>query len=159
MRKLLIIVMLGFAVNVNPNSNNSLKVAQFDYQELPSLSRIMEILKRVESKNTPNAISPRGNYIGVLQISKSCVKEVNTHYGTSYRHRDALSVVISEDIFMKVMKRGIALFKSKYNKQPTEEQIVRMWNGGIYSGYKKPTTKKYYAKYLKKKYKYEQKII
>lgn len=144
MKKLLIIVMLGLSLSMTPHSNNSLK-------SKPDLHSIMKVLKRLESKNQKNLSGANGQYIGILQISKICIKEVNIFCGTSYVHKDAYNVKVSEDIFLRLMRRGISLFKAKHKKHPTEEQLVRMWNGGVYNGYNKSSTKKYYAEYLRQK--------
>ena len=109
---------------------------------------IYEVLKELESNNTENAIGDSGLAIGILQIHKSVIQDVNRYYGTDYTHKDAFDEVCSEEIFVLYISLGIKLYKKKYNKDPTEEDIVRMWNGGIYSGYRRDSTIKYYKKFL-----------
>jgi len=41
------------------------------------LSKVIDALKAVESRNNPNAVSRDGGAVGVLQIRKPMVKEVN----------------------------------------------------------------------------------
>ena len=55
---------------------------------------------------------------------------------------------VSEEVFRMYICYGKELFLKKHCKFPNEEEIVRMWNGGIYKGYKYNDTKKYYRKYL-----------
>ena len=43
---------------------------------------------------------------------------------------------------------GKEVFLKKHCRFPTEQELVRMWNGGIYKGYKYEQTKSYYEKYL-----------
>lgn len=158
MKKLiLLLAFLGLVSFASPKSKN-----KFDYRQEKKMTdnqgerftSIMEVLKMVESKGKKNAKSRNGIYLGVLQISKVCVREVNYLYGTKYKHKDAMSVKKSEDMFMKIMTAGAKRIRTKHNREATDEELVRMWNGGIYSGYKSGFTKKYYQKYLRYKKKY-----
>lgn len=114
------------------------------------LSDIRTVLKHVETNNRPKAVGDNGKALGVLQIHKAAIIDVNRHYGTTYTHQDALQVNCAEEIFDLYIGLGIKRFKKSNGcRSPTEEQIVRFWNGGIYSGHKRPTTIKYYKRYLK----------
>jgi hypothetical protein len=113
------------------------------------LANIMHTLKFVESNNDSEKVGDHGKAIGILQIHNVAILDVNKHYKTSYRHKDAFNETKSERIFYYYIKLGIKLFKKKHGKPPTEQDIVRMWNGGIYSGYKNIKPIKYYKKYLK----------
>ena len=112
------------------------------------LSDIRTVLKHVETNNRPDAVGDNGKAYGVLQIHQAAILDVNNHYGTNYRHQDAFEVNCAEEIFNLYIGLGIKRFKH-FNgcRSPTEQDIVRMWNGGIYSGYKRSTTIKYYRKY------------
>lgn len=115
----------------------------------PNITHIMEVLKQVESRGNTKAIGDSGRAYGILQIHNICVKDVNRLYGTNYSHSDAFDEVCSEEIFTLYLSKGIEFYKKKHGKHPTEKDIVRMWNGGIYSGYRKNSTLGYYKKYLK----------
>ncbi len=132
MKKLFIILSLSFFLQAE---------ASID------LDSIMKVLKVVESNNKEKIIGDQGRAYGILQIHKICVVEVNRHYGTSYTHKDCLDETCSEEIFELCMNIGIKMYKSKHNRMPTEKELVRMWNGGIYTGHKKPSTLPYYKKY------------
>lgn len=119
-----------------------------------NLLNIADILKEVESNNNPNAIGDGGDALGVLQIHEACIVDVNRYFGTEYTHSDATNPIIAEDIFIKYITLGIKLYKKRCGEQPTNAQIVRMWNGGIYRGYEYESTKPYLAKYLKVKERY-----
>ncbi len=112
------------------------------------LRGIVKNLKELETNNNPKAIGDKGRAYGVLQIHKICVKDVNKVYGTSFSHKDAFIPHKAENIALLYLKQGVRLFKRKYNKLPTDEEIIRMYNGSIYNGYKKRATKRYYKKYL-----------
>jgi len=112
-----------------------------------NLSNISEILKEVESNGDIEAIGDSGLAYGVLQIHKGVIEDVNRYYGTDYLHDDAFIEVCAEEIFNLYLAIGINLYVKKHGKVPSTEDVVRMWNGGIYRGYRKESTEKYYKKY------------
>ena len=115
---------------------------------LGSLASIMSILKVVETNNDTDSIGDNGRSYGILQIQRSVLSDVNRIYGTDYRHNDMFNEEASEEVFMLYLCYGKEVFLKKHCRFPTEEEIVRMWNGGIYKGYKYNQTKSYYQKYL-----------
>ena len=153
MKKLILtLAFLGMTITAHPVSKNNFDVRQVkESQGTDMVHRIMKVLKMVESRNDHKAVSPNKAYFGILQIGKQCIKEVNRLFGTTYKHKDAFVVTKSEDIFLKIISAGVTNYKKVHKKDPSEEDIVRMWNGGIYNGYKVSSTKKYYTKYLKYK--------
>lgn len=114
-----------------------------------NLSTILPVLKQVETNGNVKAIGDNGKAFGILQIHKICVDDVNRIYGTKYTHQDAFNEGCAEEIFNLYIEAGVKRFKFKYGKNPTEKDIVRMWNGGLYNGYKKQSTLKYYRRYLR----------
>ena len=115
---------------------------------LSGLTSIMSILKTVETNNDVDAIGDNGTSYGILQIQRSVLSDVNRIYGTEYYHEQMFSEKASEEVFKLYMCYGREVFLKKHCRFPTEEEMVRMWNGGIYKGYKYKQTKKYYKKYL-----------
>ena len=115
---------------------------------LSGLTSIMSILKTVETNNKPDSIGDNGRSYGILQIQRSVISDVNRIYDTNYKHIDMFSEEASEEVFRLYMCYGKEVFLKKHCKFPTEEQMVRMWNGGIYKGYTYKQTKSYYKKYL-----------
>jgi hypothetical protein len=113
-----------------------------------NFSEILPLLKQVETNGDIKAIGDDGKAFGILQIHKVCIDDVNRMYGTHYTHKDAFSERCSEEIFRLYINAGIDRFVAKYHTNPTEQDIVRMWNGGIYDGYSRRTTVKYYKRYL-----------
>ena len=114
-----------------------------------NLSSIVEVLKKVESLNDSNAIGDNGKAYGVLQIHKIYVDDVNKNCGTEYTHDDMFDENCAEEVFHLYMELASERFVRKYGKVPTEQDIVRMHNGGMYRGYRINATKKYYKRYLK----------
>ena len=115
---------------------------------LSTLASIMSILKVVETNNKPDSIGDNGKSYGILQIQSSVLSDVNRIYGTDYYHEQMFSEKASEEVFKLYMCYGREVFLKKHCRFPTEEDMVRMWNGGIYKGYTYKQTKKYYKKYL-----------
>lgn len=113
------------------------------------LLEIADVLKVVETNNNPDAIGDSGKAFGVLQIHEACVLDVNKYYGTSYTHEDTKLTRVADDVFIKYISLGIKLYKKRCGNLPSDREIVRMWNGGIYRGYEYPSTRKYLKKYLK----------
>lgn len=113
------------------------------------LSNIVEILKQVESLGNNKAIGDNGRAYGILQIHNIYVVEVNQRYNTSYTHSDMFQENCAEEVFYLYMQYASERFCNKYNRAPTEEEIVRMHNGGLYRGYRIKATLKYYKRYLK----------
>jgi len=103
---------------------------------LSGLTSIMSILKTVETNNNPDSIGDNGRSYGILQIQRSVLSDVNRIYGTDYRHKDMFYEEASEEVFMLYLCYGKEVFLKKHCRFPTEEEMVRMWNGGIYKGYK-----------------------
>ncbi len=115
---------------------------------LSGLTSIMSILKQVETNGDINAVGDNGRSYGILQIQRSVLSDVNRIYGTDYRHNDMFYEEASEEVFVLYLCYGKEVFLKKHCRFPTEEELVRMWNGGIYKGYTYKETKQYYKKYL-----------
>lgn len=129
-----------------------LTLSLFSYST--NLNEILPVIKLVETNGNSKAIGDNGKAFGILQIHKICIDDVNRIYGTFYTHDDAFDEGCSEEIFNLYINAGVKHFVNKYDKQPTEQDIVRMWNGGFYTGYKKKATIKYYKRYLQLKKRY-----
>lgn len=113
------------------------------------LNKIYEVIRQVESRGDTLAVGDGGKALGVVQIHKIAIDDVNRIYGTDFKHSDAFSEKKSKKIFLLYIKAGIKRFRRLMGREPTEEVIVRFWNGGIYKGHLKKSTIKYYNKYLK----------
>ena len=66
-----------------------------------------------------------------LQQVRDILAEIEEFCTKNYRE----SIEVDKEVDM-----GVAI-------DPSIEDLVRMWNGGIYKGYKKESTKKYYLKF------------
>lgn len=117
---------------------------------LSSLTTIMATLKQIESDNNPLAIGDNGSSYGILQIQESVIRDVNRIYDTEYQHEDMFSEKASEEVFKLYLCYGKEVFLKKHCRFPNQEELVRMWNGGIYQGYKYKQTKEYYERFLQR---------
>jgi len=133
MRTLICWILLLFTISVDAES---LKLLD-----------IYDTITIVETNKKPDAIGDNGKAWGIAQIHKIAIDDVNRIYGTSYAHADAFDETCAEEIFILYISAGISRFAKKYKRLPTELEIARMWNGGIYTGYKKQATIKYSNKY------------
>ena len=123
-------------------------MTSFKIYLLSTLTSIMSILKVVETNNNKDSIGDDGRSYGILQIQESVLKDVNRIYGTNYDHDQMFSEKASEEVFKLYICYGREVFLKKHGRFPTESEMVRMWNGGIYKGYTYNQTKVYYQKYL-----------
>lgn len=94
-----------------------------------------------------NLVGDNGRAIGHFQIHAISVREYNNTYGTSYTHKDMEDREIGKEVCIGLLKKGIKMYQKKFGKDPTTEDLARMWNGGIYTGYKKQSTEKYWDRF------------
>ena len=112
------------------------------------LNVMFEVIKEVETNNQWDAVGDNGKAFGIAQIHKICVDDVNRIYGTDYEHIDMFDESCAKEVFVLYLTAGIDRYQRKHGTSPTEGQIVRMWNGGIYRGYLKNATRRYLRRYL-----------
>ena len=120
--------------------------AQTTTNEPYDWTNIMEAIIKVESEGKPNAHNQNGNCVGILQITRICLKEANEilkSKGSSKRfsNKDRLDPTKSKEIFV--------LIQNKYNPQGDIVKACRIWNEGPYYN-KKIKTTSYVKKVLKK---------
>jgi soluble lytic murein transglycosylase-like protein len=91
-----------------------------------SLSIILAVLMSIETggeRHPATAVGDNGKAIGILQIHKSVVTDVNARYGTHYVWpADCKDPAKSKDIATKYL--------TMYGKGKTPVQLARIWNGG-----------------------------
>jgi hypothetical protein len=101
-----------------------------------NLQQVSQRLMYLETGYDPLAVGDGGKAFGVLQIHQICIDDVNSRFNTQYKHSDAFQVACAEEIFILYISLGIEKYCKKYGSEPTEEDIVRLWNGGWPKGYK-----------------------
>jgi len=115
-----------------------------------NLHEIRDILKHVETDYRPEIIGDFGKSYGILQIGQKVITDVNRIYGTSYVHGDAFDINCAEEIFELYIKYWTGKLEKREAREATEEDIVRIWNGGP-QGWRRNSTLDYLHRY--KKYK------
>lgn len=101
-------------------------------------SLLISALILVESGGDPAKVGDGGRALGVLQIHACVIADVNQHYGTTYKHKDALDPVKAVRI--------CRLYLHAYAPPgATPEIYARIWNGGP-NGHNKVSTLKYWKK-------------
>ena len=108
----------------------------------PSDSLINAIIK-VESNDNVNVIGDNGKAVGCMQIWKVVVDDVNKVSKLKYNYNDRFNKEKSIEIF-KLYINKYATAK-RLGRTPTDEDMVRIWNGGP-NGFKKAGTKQYWLK-------------
>ena len=103
--------------------------------------RLWRAVCQVESGGRVNAIGDGGNAVGIAQIWKVCVDDVNRIIGrTEYTYDDRLSAARSKEMFL--------IYTRHYCRAAggwTAERAARIWNGGP-RGYQKTATAGYWQK-------------
>lgn len=123
------------------------------------LTDIYNVIKYVETNNNPKAVGDNGKAYGIVQIHWVCIRDVNKTFNTEFVHKDAFVEDYAREIFNLYIHKGVKLFREKHNRDPTEQEVVRMWNGGIYKGYSYRATFDYYQRYLYFKEKFRRKAV
>lgn len=104
-------------------------------------SGLIDAIIWVESRGNAKAVGDNGEAVGILQIHRVCVDDVNRILGKDqYTYADRLNVEKSRQMF------GIySAFYSKYHKDWSQQGIARRWNGGPW-GHRKTATWDYWLK-------------
>jgi hypothetical protein len=111
-----------------------------------NITEIRDILKHVETNYRPHMIGDGGDSYGILQIQQGAIDDVNRVYGTDYNHQDAFDITCAEEIFELYITIWTKNLEKKQQRAATEEDIVRIWNGGP-QGWRRSGTLKYLSKY------------
>lgn len=95
----------------------------------------------IESNSDPCAMGDWNKYscdfdaIGAFQIHRAALQDVNDTYGYCYQHEEMLdykkAYVVAEG-YLKILHTR---FTREYGFEPTESQLVMMYNGGFGSDF------------------------
>jgi len=108
---------------------------------------LVDAIKLVESGpgDQSKAIGDSGKAIGPLQIHRAYFIDAKQYDKSlrKYKYEDVKDFEIAKKVFYAYMKRYAT--KKRLGREPTDEDISRIHNGGL-NGYKKKSTKKYWRK-------------
>ncbi len=116
-------------------------------REVVNIDRLISALIQVESRGDDNAIGDvelTCKAYGCLQIRQPCVEDVNRAFGTKYSAQDCLG---NRALSIEICEKYLSLYatKKRLNREVTDEDRSRIWNGGP-NGFKKASTVQYWQK-------------
>jgi len=112
---------------------------------LQLMMKLIPILCQIESGNYHMAVGDNGEAIGVLQIHKCVVDDVNRVYGKNFSYDDRMYVSASKLICLLYIGYWGRKYYENYGKEPTMETYAKIWNAGP-RGYEKQKAEKYWEK-------------
>lgn len=101
-----------------------------------------ELIKHIERVERSSTSGDGGRAVGVLQIHKGVILDVNRVYHTSYKPHHRYSRKASYEMCRLYLSHYGRVYKKSTGKEPTDSVLVRIWNGGP-KGYLKQGTLDY----------------
>lgn len=152
MRSLLLLLLLVALVllggTTKPNKDNFTKTKKVieisEVIEIEPLEKLADKIAMVETLDK-DIIGDGGDAIGHFQIHQAMLTDFNRYYGKEYTHEEMHDRDKGKEVCIGMLKLGIKLYKDKYNQNPDTENLARMWNGGIYGGYRYTSTEIYWS--------------
>lgn len=110
--------------------------AKKQHEEAMRREAILKAIMQIESRGNVNAHNIQEDAVGVLQIRRIMVREINRVLGyQAYTYKDRWDYQKSVEMF--------TIFQSRYNPTWDAETAARKWNGGG-RGMQKQSTVKYW---------------
>lgn len=106
---------------------------------------LLRAIAKVESSNKVYAIGDNGKALGLYQLHKVYIEDVNRFSTKKYKHTDAFDAKISREIVRQYLTKYGKQYEMKEKKKATYEVLARIHNGGP-DGYKKTSTISYWKK-------------
>ena len=134
MRKIFILFFMSTILSCTVNGQE-----KYDWTE------VMNAIIQVESEGNAKAYNRNGDCVGILQITRTLVKDCNQYLKLKkskkrYTFEDRLNVEKSKEMFV--------LYQERYNPSNNIEKAIRLWNGGC--GYTIKGTNDYLKKVVEK---------
>lgn len=118
------------------------------FKELTEVNdSIINMIAYIESRMNINAKGDNGKAFGILQMWNIAVQDHNRLFKTNFVHKDSYDKEKSYLMCRNLLNYGIKYYYNKCGEYPTIIELMRMWNGSIYSGWNKQGTIKYVRKY------------
>jgi len=106
---------------------------------------LLPALCMVESNFNSAAVGDNGKSVGILQIHKHVITDVNSRYRTDFKPKDRLDPDKSKQIATLYLRHWGLHYSKKTGNKITLEVLARIWNGGP-QGWSKKSTEKYWIK-------------
>lgn len=111
--------------------------------------KLLNAISVVESSKKANAVGDGGKALGLFQLHRIYVRDVNNILGRKcYSYSDRLNPNKSKDMTVIYLKHYGRAYERKTGKPATLEVLARIHNGGP-NGWAKPATKEYWLKVKK----------
>jgi hypothetical protein len=137
------LAILAWVLSASKEPNKS-KIIQVS-KPIDTLELVLNIIKEREGASC-HTIGDSGKAYGCYQLHHGAIKDVNSHFKTNYRHKDAFKEDTARKISKLYLMLGRSIYVEKYAKEPTINQYLMMYNGGIHNGYRNKKTLKYLHK-------------
>lgn len=128
--------------------------AEIEEADMNLLPALISAMIAVESGGDFRAVGDGGRALGILQIHKEVIADVNRIYKTSFRHKDSLNPVLAREICELYLRHYAAPVFAQgatpgklcaLSELQNAEICARIWNGGP-AGWKKEATRGYWEK-------------
>lgn len=135
-----LIVVFGVVMSLLNSEAKQIKVSD----------NLLNAIMLVESEKNSAAIGDGGKAIGMAQIHKVCVDDVNRILGENrYTYADRKSPSKSKEMMRVYLSYYGARYERLTKKKVTSTVLAKIWNGGP-DGWKKQATVAYAKKVLKR---------
>jgi len=108
------------------------------------LNDVLSAIRIVESNNNPDAVGDGGSAIGVYQIWEVYWQDAVEHSKLPGKYVDCFNRSYADNVVRSYMKRYAT--KRRLGREPTQEDIARIHNGGPNGYKKKRATQRYWEK-------------
>jgi len=107
------------------------------------IALLFAVIAEKESHFDPAAWNRDEDSVGIVQIRRCVIDDINEAYGLDFSYADRWSPYRSRLIFALCMALNAERYRKETGKEPDVEALVRMWNGGP-DGYREPETLEYW---------------
>ena len=107
--------------------------------------KLINALAKVESNGNSAAVGDGGKAVGILQIHKGVIEDVNKISKVKYTFADRKDPKKSKEICKLYLSHWGKHYQKKTKRAATDEVLARIWNGGP-KGHANKDTEKYWNK-------------
>lgn len=112
---------------------------------LPLILALLPALAHVESRGDPAAVGDGGKALGLYQIHRGVVEDVNDYAHADYEWEDVLDPDVAKHVAVLYLEKWGMHYWRESGRKPTLEVLARIWNGGP-RGWEKEATLPYWGR-------------
>jgi soluble lytic murein transglycosylase-like protein len=98
-------------------------------QSVKTWENVLNAIIAVESKGNPKAVDKSGTCVGILQIKKCLVDEVNN---ILKQKKDKRRFSYADRYNPQRSKEMFVILQNQFNREHNVEKAIRSWNAGFY---------------------------